>query len=313
MYSSCPRIICATLTIAITTGISACNRDRASRAVDSSAARPVTEIAHPPAAVNTGWNEVEAGPVLLLSLPEAVNQAHVVLPFTVDSTSTRADAERADSIRGSEFELFDRSGKIGLVTLQSVANASPVEGCSSWPVSAFVEPPSRAWRIGFSYRTAKGLMLDSLESASTADSVAVTTELARLSSMVTATGDPAFQGLPFTVREAYRLKLADTAVLIGDVVRTINEEANPREEHLLLIAEKNPSSSQYHTAFYSRAAGSEEQVRTTEILGAVQFVNGNRAAIIVSFEYEDGGRVALVERVSNGEWKLVWRSAYTGC
>lgn len=302
-----------TLTMAITSSLSACKRDKVSRPADSSAVQPVNEATQRPTIVNTGWNETEAGPVLLLSLPEAVNQAHVVLPFTIDSTNTRADTQRADSIRGSEFELFDRSGKVGLVALESLANVTPAEGCSSWPLSTFAEPPSRAWRIGFSYRTAKGLPLDSLESASSADSVAITTELARLSSMVTATGDPAFQGLPFTVREAYRLKLADVAVLIGDVVRTINEEANPREEHLLLIAEKNASSSQYRTAFYSRAAGSEEQVRTNEILAAVQFVNGNHAAIIVSFDYEDGGRVALIERISSGEWKLVWRSAYTGC
>lgn len=297
----------------MTANLLACNRDKVSRPVDSSALKPVSENTQPPATANTGWNETEAGPVLLLSLPEAVNQAHVVLPFTIDSTSTRADAQRVDSIRGSEFELFDRSGKVALVTLESVSNVAPAEGCSSWPLSTFAEPPSRAWRIGFSYRTAKGLPLDSLESASSADSVAITTELARLSSMVTATGDPAFRGLPFTVREAYRLKLADAAVLIGDVVRTINEEANPREEHLLLIAEKTLSDSQYHTAFYSRAAGSEEQVRTNEILAAIQFVNGNRAAIIVSFEYEDGGRIALIERASNGSWKLSWRSAYTGC
>jgi hypothetical protein len=146
-----------------------------------------------------------------------------------------------------------------------------------------------------------------------ADSVQVTTELARLASSLTVSSDPAFEGLPFSVRKAYRGTLGKRAVLIGDVVRKINEEANPREEHLLLIAERGPGNdAQYTAVFQSRAAGSEEIVRTSEILGALKFLNG-KPAFVVSFNYENGGRVALIERVSDSEWKLTWRSAYTGC
>src|SRR4029078_3606317 len=185
MSLSCPRVITATLAVVIAVSVSACNRDKVSQAVDSSTAKPSTEIAPRITVANTGWNETEAGPVLLLSLPEAVNQAHIVLPFTIDSTRPRADAQRTDSTRGREFELFDRTGKVGLVTLESVADVASAEGCSSWPLSRFDQPPPRAWRVVFSYRAANGLALDSLESASSADSVAITTELARLSSMVT--------------------------------------------------------------------------------------------------------------------------------
>jgi hypothetical protein len=45
----------------------------------------------------------------------------------------------------------------------------------------------------------------------------------------------------------------------------------------------------------------------------VRFVNGGRAAVIVSFEYENGSRVALIERAAPFRWKLAWRSAYAGC
>jgi hypothetical protein len=141
----------------------------------------------------------------------------------------------------------------------------------------------------------------------------MTTELARLASSITANGDPVFQGLPFTVREAYRLHLPTATVIIGDIVRTINEEANPREEHLLLVAEKQSADTEFRTAFYSRAAGSEDEVRTNEILAAVRFTSTNREAIVVQFGFEEGDRVALLERVATGNWKITWRSAYSGC
>jgi hypothetical protein len=102
-------------------------------------------------------------------------------------------------------------------------------------------------------------------------------------------------------------------ILIGDVVRKINEEANPREEHLLVIAERDQGSTAgYSIVFHSRAAGSEEAVRTSEVLGAVRFLSG-RPAVVVSFDYENGGRVALIERVADGGWRITWRSAFGGC
>jgi len=107
--------------------------------------------------------------------------------------------------------------------------------------------------------------------------------------------------------------LGNNLVLAADVVRKINEEANPREEHLLLIAERpRVAGAKYVAAFQSRVAGAEEAVRTTEILGAVQFVRGN-PAIVVTFEYEDGGKVALLERTGEKQWRITWTSAYTGC
>ena len=168
--------------------------------------------------------------------------------------------------------------------------------------------------MGFVRGMAKTLPLDSLEGASSADSLLITTELARLASALSTSGDPAFQGLPFAVRKAYRFTTGTTTAIVGDVVRRINEEANPREEHHLLVAERvSPGSGGYVTAFYSRAAGAEEAVRTNDILSAVRFVRSERPAIVVSFDYEDGGRVALIERTGNHSWKITWRSAYTGC
>jgi hypothetical protein len=108
--------------------------------------------------------------------------------------------------------------------------------------------------------------------------------------------------------------MGDTIVLIGTIVRKINEEANPREEHLLLIVERSAGAdAPYTVAYQNRTSGAEADVRTNAILAAVRFVKTNTPAIVISFEYDDGGQIALIERVANHTWKITWRSAYTGC
>jgi len=292
--------------------VSGCRTEKQSPSADTSsvATKSATAAAVEPS--TNGWNAEEAGPILLLSITEAVRQASVVIPNVNDVHSVNDRIAAADSLRGNEFDLFDRSGHTGTAALESISRASS-EGCAAWPVGVFKEAPSRTWRIGFGYQVARAIVLDSLEGMKSADSSTVTVELARLSSAATVNADPAFEGLPFTVREAYQIQIPEGSVIIGDVVRTINEEANPREEHLLLVGEKESEASVYHTAFYSRSAGSEDEVRTNEVLAAVRFVKTNRPAIVVSFGYADGDRTALLERVANGSWKITWRSAYSGC
>jgi len=251
---------------------------------------------------------------MLLSLPDNSAVAHLVLPFLTDSALSAAPSFNLDPLSDMQVELLDRSGLSGSASLIVDLNQAFPEGCVVWPQGRLSEVPPKSWRVGFSKGSVIPVPLDSLEGMSNADSAFVTRELARLSSMVAEGGDSAFRGLPFAVRKAYRLSLPSTSVLVGDVVRRIPEEANPRQEHLLLIAERPAGSSAgYSAAFHSRVAGTEEAVRTSEILGAVRFVKTNMPAIILSFEYEEGGRIALVERRGARAWRITWRSAYTGC
>jgi hypothetical protein len=130
-------------------------------------------------------------------------------------------------------------------------------------------------------------------------------------------GSTAFAGIPYFIRKGYRLALPPSSLLIAEAVRRINEEANPREEHLLLLAERSSERSSkddsYRVGFYKRSTGYEESLETSEILAAVRFVSSSRLAFVVAFDYEDGGKVGLLERVGVGTWRIVWRSAYTGC
>jgi hypothetical protein len=250
---------------------------------------------------------------MLLSVAENSAATFVVLPFLSDSTIDPSVLE-IDSLSDAPVELFSRRGLSGSTALVVEPDSARTEGCLSWPVARLAEIPPEPWKVGFVRGVVAALPLDSLEVMRNADSAAVTTELARLSSVLAEGDDPAFRGLPFSVRKAYRFAAADKAILAGDVVRKINEEANPREEHLLVVAERPASSTGPYTAvFHTRVAGAEDAVRTNEILAAVRFVRSNRPALVVSFEYEDGGRVVLLQRISAREWRITWRSAYTGC
>lgn len=302
------------LACSLIAALSGCKSDKASSNSDSIAAIAVTSPAVVSAPANPGWDEAQAGPALFLPVSDNAAAAAVVNPMLTDSVVAGSSEAAADSLAGLSVELFDRTGLIGTARLSQRAPASVAEGCIAWPVMMLSESNQKQWQVGFRKGIVTPLPLDSLEGFSSADSMAATTELARLASALPATSDSAFQGLPFSVRKAYRANTSQPVLLIGDIVRKINEEANPREEHILLIAEKNNVSvSPYQTVFHSRAAGSEEQVRTTEILAAGRLVHGGETILVVSFGYENGSRVALIERSGDSQWRITWRSAYTGC
>ncbi len=298
--------------VALACLLAAC-RDEKPAQRDSTAVMPPALSPVGVIAPNTGWDEATAGPAMLLSISDNSAAAWVVLPFLSDSTIESADLD-LDSLSEKPVELFSRRGLSGATVLVSRPDSVQREGCLTWPQAGLAEIPSDHWRVGFVRGIVAPLPLDSLEAMRASDSSGVTTELARLSSALAEGDDPAFRGLPFTVRKAYRFTLGETTVLAGDVVRRIPEEANPREEHLLVVAEKpSTGTSSYSAVFHSRVAGAEDAVRTNEILAAVRFVKSSRPALVIAFDYEDGGRVALLQRISPREWRITWRSAYTGC
>jgi len=148
---------------------------------------------------------------------------------------------------------------------------------------------------------------------SSADSARLVGNILQALGSMSSGGDPAFRGIPYFVRKGYRLTLPSSSVLIAEAVRRINEEANPREEHLLLLAERAGDDMDYRIGFQKRSAGAEEAIETSEVLAAVRFIASNRVALVLTFDYEDGGKVGLLERVTTSSWRTVWKSAYTDC
>ena len=300
------------LLVGILSVISACRDNDGKAAVDSASVVPAA-IPPAPVAPNTGWDDSIAGPILLLPVAESMNRAAIVLPFLTDSSLTATSVFTLNSLSALPVDLFSTGGSVSSNTLASALQLPNTEGCLQWPQGTLADAASRPWQVGFREGVATPLTLDSLESASAADSSRLTSEIARIASALAEGADSTFRGLPFSVRKAYRFKAGSASVLVADVVRRIAEEANPREEHILLVAERMPGREGYAPAYHTRVAGSEEVVRTNALLAAVRFTRNGRPGLIVAFEYGDGGRVALVERTAERQWRISWRSAYTGC
>lgn len=306
--NSCGVLVVASSLLVI--ALSGCNGEVRKAPVDSTATTAPRPGAGLPLAPNTGWNEA-AGGVLFLSTTPDPRSVAVVLPNLTDSMLVNARDLDSTALPNSRVELFGPHGLAGEITLLAVSPPAAVPGCQSWPHAGISEPPRKSWRIGFLKGRVTGVPLDSIEGMSSTDSATFTAEITRMISSSSQAGDSAFQGLPFAVKKAYRFSTGSTVGFIATIVRKINEEANPRQEHFLLIGEG--SGGILREVFRTRTAGSEESVQTNEILAFVNVVETGQPAIAVTFEQEEGGRVGLLERASDGRWRVVWRSAYTGC
>lgn len=297
------------LPVLLVISVDAC-RDKGRDAADSArASLPAVYPANPLG--NTNWN-VDAGPVMIVSRASGDSIA-IVLPEATDSTIESLQGV-SPPMSGLTFDLFGRGGRIassvGVLVLPPV---DVKQECDSWPLAKLRSAHSN-WRVGFASGRVHAIVLDSIEAMPGADSAALAASLARMAATLPVVSDPTFRGLPFRVRSAYTFRLDSIDVVIADVVRSVNEEANPRLEHLLIIGERPAGTKgKYTLGYYSRTAGAEESTQATEVLAVVQIGAEKRPAIVVNIEYDDGGKFGLIERTDSGEWRATWKSAYADC
>jgi hypothetical protein len=285
--------------------------DRGRDAADSVRGTLPPVFPQPPSS-NTNW-DVDAGPLMLVSTGAGTDSAAVILPEITDGTIASAQGSTAP-VAGLVFDLFGRGGKLG----SSMAVAAPglvdtTQECDAWPV-AIVRANNMGWRVGFARGHTQPIKLDSIEAMSSTDSAVLAASLAQTAATLPIASDPTFRGLPFRVRSAYTFRLESTALVIADVVRSVNEEANPRLEHLLIIGERPAGATgKYTVGYYSRTAGAEETTQASEVLAAVRVGPSRLPAVVVNIEYDDGRKLGLIERTAPGQWRSIWRSAYTDC
>jgi len=265
----------------------------------------------PSGPASTNWNP-DAGPMMIVSTGRH-DTVGVVLPEATDSTIESLQGITAP-VTGLRFDLFGRAGKsASAIAVTPVIKVDTAQECYSWPL-AKVQSSRADWRVGFVSGRVQPIPLDSIEAMSSADSSVLAVSLAQTAATLLAASDPTFRGLPFRVRSAYRFRLDSLDVVIADVVRSVNEEANPRVEHLLIVGEKaHGLGGKFAVGYYSRTAGKEESVRVTEMLTVVRIAVSDRPVVVVNIEYDDGGKLGLIERSGPGEWRATWRSAYTDC
>jgi hypothetical protein len=248
------------------------------------------------------------------------SEAYVVFPAITDSTPS--DAVHFDSAlaRNTTVELFQRGGG------GDAAHVGPLGGgewdadqCIEWP-AAKVQTPANSdattgWTVAFLKGRAKALPLDTLEALPHPDSARLAADITRLVSTVPNDTARTFRGIPYSVRTAYRFTPAPgIEAVVADVVRTLNQEANPLEEHTLVVGERPAgSNAPYRLAYREVTAGSDETLESSDVLAAVSIGSPLHVDLVLAREGYESNAYALLERQADGNWKLRWTSAHTGC
>ena len=259
----------------------------------------------------TNW-DTEAGSLMVVSMGEGDTVA-IVLPQATDSTLA-PDDDSAAPTASMNVDLFGKGGRVASGAIVSPFPAVPRLGeCRSWP-SGKLGKSAPGWRVGFATGLTVAVSLDSINGMSSTDSSALAASIIQNVATIPAVSDPTFRGLSFRIRSAYTFRTDSVEGWIADVVRIVNEEANPKIEHLFLVGERPANSTAKHKlAYYSRNAGSEDAAEVTELLAVVLIGPTRRPAAVVNVEYDEGGNLGLLERTAPGQWRFRWRSAYTGC
>jgi len=171
-----------------------------------------------------------------------------------------------------------------------------------------------SWSVAFEGGHASELAVDSIEGLPTADSARLAADIARIASALPGDTSAAFRGLPFVVNKAWRARIPNgQTVLATVVVRNVNQEASPRQERILLIAERDSTTGARFTPRYTeRKVGLEETLETTDPLSIVLLGADRHPTVIVARDAGNGLSYALVERVA-GQWQRRWASTYAGC
>ena len=264
------------------------------------------------------WDST-AGPALFVMGPTPT-EALVIVPRYGDSTvvdSTRFDLSL---VRAIQIDLFASGKKLGAARIGATAGSTRTDSCRTWPTARLQlasadTTAARGWTVGFEAGHATEVVVDSIEGLATADSAQLAADIARIASALPGDTAATFRGLPFVVNKAWRAHVpGEPDILVAVVVRNVNQEANPRQERILLIAERDSAATRtrYSPRYSERVVGPEETIETTDPIAVVLLGADRRPTIVVTRDSGSGVSYSLIERVA-GRWQRRWASAYAGC
>jgi hypothetical protein len=247
-------------------------------------------------------------------------EAYVVFPAITDSTPS--DDVHFDSAlaRNTPVELFERAGGGDAARVGAVSGGEwDADQCIEWPaakiVTTSVSAASSGWTVAFLKGRARAIPLDTIETMAHADSAQLAADITRLVSTVPNDTARTFRGIPYAVRTAYRFTPVEGVEgVVADVVRTLNQEATPLEEHTLIVGERpSGSNAPYRLAYREVTAGSDETLESSDVLAAVMIGAPPHVDLVLAREGYESNAYALLERRPDGSWRLRWTSAHTGC
>lgn len=302
--------------------IAACDRSGRTSTRDSSmVTAPPSTDSGVATATNVGWN-ADAGAVLLVA-GDVPGLGEVIFPEVTDSTFGDSALMDLAPVRGAHVTLYSRRGEVGNATVvgeDTTAQAdSSDDACEDWPLVRLrneSRAPTAAWTVGLTAGHARSIPLDSIDHLPRADSLRLAADVAQLAAGLPDDTARAFRGLPFYVRTVRRFQpVPGVQALVADLSRRINQEADPREEQLLLVAERDSGKTDgpWHVGFSQRASGHEGTVETHDVLAALAVGAARRPTLVLGRYVGDGVAYALLERNGAGRWELRWVSAASGC
>jgi hypothetical protein len=291
--------------------IIACKQDAPPVRVDT---RTVAGSTHVDSSVSTppsnGWSPI-AGPVLLVA-GAAPDEAIV---FFGASTGTAATVDTG-AVDQATATLFGRDSSRFTATLELPAGNDNAE-CRVWPLrNLHATAGAGTWSVGFLSPNVKAIPLDSVDALPARDSMALAAEASRLASAVTANTSPAFQGLRFTAQNIRRFEAAPgVQALAAQLIRRVNQEADPQEEQTLVIAERDSgvTTGRYQLAYAERSFGKEEDVVSSELVAAVRLGPNGTPSLVVARDSDAGLAYALIERTGPRQWVARWTSSLAKC
>lgn len=268
--------------------------------------------------VVSAWDS-SAGPALFV-VGATPQDAHVIAPQYTDIASLDSIQFDSKSFQSLRLDLFGNGKRVGTARVGAVLGPSRTDSCRTWPNARLEISPSdtaitRGWAIAFEAGHAVAVPIDSIEALSTADSARLAADIARLASALPGDTSAVFRGLPFVVNKAWRTSIpSGQVVLTAIVVRNVNQEANPRQERILLIAERdsNNATARFTPAYTERTAGLEETLETSDPIAFMLIGSESHPTVIIARDAGKGLSYTIVERVG-GKWRRGWASAYAGC
>lgn len=267
----------------------------------------------------TLWDS-SAGPVLLVRVSSA-SMAQVVFPEYADSTVPDTLRLDASSLAGHAVVLVTRSGRADTARVVNAGEKTWAgDECVEWPAASVAVASDTAvatgWTVAFLPRGFRPVPVDSIEGLTAPDSARLAADLTRLASALPDDTSRAYHGLPFAVRYAYRFAAAPgIRGVIADLVRRLNQEASPLEQHTLLLAEQDSAraDSPLHVVYHERSGGDEDSLETTDVLAAVRLPAPPHVALVLVRVGPETSAYALLERAAGGTWRVRWTSVHTGC
>lgn len=259
-----------------------------------------------PAAERPRW-EVSAGTLLLV---RDDSLTRVIYP-TVGQLDSSVVLDEA-LVRGFVADAIAPDGSAGSLRVRGFAPVD--EDCAVWPVVMLSTDSARDWTVAFERGVSRAIPLRPIESLASSDSARLAAQLTRLAASLPNDTARAFRGLPFVIRAAHGFTPeGGVEAVVTEVVRRLNVEANPREETLLLIAERRGTSGEWRVVYSERASGDEIHVERATPLAAVRLGAAALPTLVLERAGADWIAYALVQRQRDGQWQESWESAYSGC